>query len=48
MRRVRDAALHGNYAVNNTGPILWADFLVPALLLALVAIRARATSPPAG
>jgi hypothetical protein len=36
-----DLTAHGNDAPNNTGPVLWGDFLKPVILLAALCVHRR-------
>lgn len=45
---VIDLVSRGNAAVGNAGPILYLDFLVPAVLLVIYAVYARALHEPVG
>lgn len=39
---IHQAAIHDNHDPDNTGLLLWADFIVPAVAIALYALRERA------
>jgi hypothetical protein len=39
---LHQAAIHDNHASDNTGLVLWADFIVPLVAIALYALRERA------
>jgi hypothetical protein len=45
---VIDIVQHANFSVNNAGPILYWDFLIPPLLLALYLIQRRGRSDERG
>lgn len=45
---VIDLVAHDNFAPNNTGPVLYGDFLKPALLLAALWVHRRWTGADAG
>lgn len=40
-----DMVNHGNFAPNNAGPILWADFLIPAARILLYVLWRRVRAP---
>ncbi|HVY76937.1 MAG TPA: DUF6790 family protein [Solirubrobacterales bacterium] len=39
---LHQAAIHDNHAPDNTGLVLWSDFIVPLVAIALYALRERA------
>ncbi len=43
---LHQAAIHDNHAPDNTGLVLWADFIAPLVAIALYALRQRATGTP--
>jgi len=40
---IHQAAIHDNHARDNTGLVLWADFIVPMVAIALYALQRRAS-----
>jgi hypothetical protein len=45
LTHVIDLVTHGNTAPNNTGPVLYGDFLMPAVVLAVVLMHRRLQRP---
>lgn len=43
---LHQAAIHDNHAPDNTGLVLWADFIVPLVAIALYGLRERALRSP--
>ena len=43
---LHQTAIHDNHAPDNTGLLLWSDFIVPLVAIALYALRERATGVP--
>jgi hypothetical protein len=43
---LHQAAIHDNHARDNTGLVLWADFIAPLVAIALYALWQRATGSP--
>jgi hypothetical protein len=44
---IHQTAIHDNHAPDNTGLVLWADFIAPLVAISLYALRRRADPAPA-
>jgi hypothetical protein len=42
---IHQAAIHDNHAPDNTGLVLWSDFIAPLVTIALYALQRRASGP---